>query len=388
MQGQPITILGSTGSIGTQTLEVCAHLHRPVAALAAGYQIDLLEKQVRQFKPRLVSVAREQDAVKLRERLRDVSPAVEVMFGREGNLAVATISEAKMVVAAMVGAAGLEPVMAAIKAGKAIALANKETLVTGGALVVPLLQEYDGTLYPVDSEHSAVWQCLAGTAPDSLQRILLTASGGPFRGYSQQQLQKVKVEDALKHPTWQMGGKITIDSATLMNKGLEVIEASWLFGCPAEQIEVVIHPQSIIHSMIELRDGSVLAQMGFPDMKLPIQLALTWPARLPPGGQPRFDPFSPKASQLTFEQPDLDNFPLLVRAYDAARQGGTLPAVMNAANETAVERFLGRQISFTDIAKDVERCMEAHLKNGYQSSFSYEDLMEADNWARKYVKEL
>ncbi len=388
MQGQPIAILGSTGSIGTQTLEVCEYLQRPVVALAAGAQVDLLEKQVRQFKPRLVSIAREQDAAILKERLRDVSPAVDVMYGREGNLAVATMSDAKMVVAAMVGAAGLEPVMAAIKAGKAIALANKETLVTGGALVVPLLQEYDGTLYPVDSEHSAIWQCLAGTAPDSLQRILLTASGGPFRGYSRQQLRKVKLEDALKHPTWQMGGKITIDSATLMNKGLEVIEASWLFGCPADQIEVVIHPQSIIHSMIELRDGSVLAQMGFPDMKLPIQLALTWPARVPPGGQPRFDPFSPKANQLTFEPPDYDTFPLLALAYDAARQGGTLPAVMNAANEAAVERFLARQIEFADIENDVKRCMDMHLKKGYLSSFSYDDLMETDRWARSYVKEL
>ena len=388
MQGSPVAILGSTGSIGTQTLEVCRHLNRPVAALAAGHQIDLLEEQTRSFRPRLISVAEEHDARILKERLKDLEPAVEVMYGREGNLAVAAESEAKMVVAAMVGAAGLEPVMAAIKAGKAIALANKETLVAGGSLVLPLLEQYDGTLYPVDSEHSAIWQCLAGTQPGSLKRILLTASGGPFRGYSASQLAKVQVEDALKHPTWQMGGKITIDSATLMNKGLEVIEASWLFGCPVDQIEVVVHPQSIIHSMVELQDGSVMAQMGFPDMKMPIQLAMTWPVRLPADKQRAFDPFSDEARQLTFEKPDTDHFPLLSLAYAAARQGGTLPGVMNAANETAVARFMRREITFTAIAELVERCMDDHLKKGFQASFTYEDLILADSRARAFVKEM
>ena len=387
MPGLPIAILGSTGSIGRQTLEVCRHLDRPVCAMSAGYQIELLEKQVRAFRPRLVSVAEEKDALILIKRLSDLRPAPEIHYGREGNLAVAACSEARMVVAAMVGAAGLEPVMAAITAGKAIALANKETLVAGGALVLPLLQKHEGTLYPVDSEHSAIWQCLAGTSPDSLSRILLTASGGPFRGYSAQQLQRVDRAAALNHPTWQMGGKITIDSATLMNKGLEVIEASWLFGCPVDRIEVVVHPQSIIHSMIELRDGSVLAQMGFPDMKLPIQLALTWPARIP-GSHPRFDPFAESARCLTFEPPDTKLFPLLDLAYAAARQGGTLPAVMNAANEAAVNLFLNERIGFMDIARRVDKCMNKHMQQGFCTDFTFTDMMESDQWARNQIEEL
>lgn len=386
MPGKPIAILGSTGSIGSQTLAVCRHLDRPVAALSAGHQVDRLEEQIREFRPRLVSVADPEDARRLQQRLADLSPAVEVMWGADGNRAVATCDEAGMTVAAMVGVAGLDPVMAAIRAGKKIALANKETLVAGGALVIPLLQETDGTLYPVDSEHSAIWQCLAGTAPGSLKRILLTASGGPFRGFSRTRLADVTLEQALNHPTWRMGGKITIDSATLMNKGLEVIEASWLFGCPVDDIDVVVHPQSIIHSMIELQDGSVLAQMGFPDMKLPIQLALTWPVRLP-GDQPRFDPFAPQSRSLTFEPADRVSFPLLDLAYAAGRRGGTLPAVMNAANEAAVERFLLGDIRFLQIERLVDACMNEHERSGYRLSFSFDDMMEADRWARAFVKE-
>lgn len=334
-----IILLGSTGSIGTQTLDICAHLGIRVRALTAGRNWQLLEQQIRVFHPELVSVAREEDARLLRDRLSDLRPTVVVLSGRAGNLAAVRLQGPDMVVAAMVGVAGLEPVLAAIASGKSIALANKETLVAGGALVMPQIKAAGSrvNLYPVDSEHSAIWQCLAGSPAGSLKRILLTASGGPFRGYSAAQLAGVSREDALKHPTWQMGGKITIDSATLMNKGLEVIEASWLFDCPVDRIEVVVHPQSIIHSMVELTDGSILAQMGFPDMKLPIQLALTWPDRVAGTVRP-FDPFDQIARQLTFEEPDRETFPLLNLAYEAARIGGTLPAVMNAANEVAVSR--------------------------------------------------
>ena len=349
-----LIILGSTGSIGTQALEVCRHLGIRVPAMAAGRNIDLLEKQVRVWRPQLVSVAEAGDARELKGRLADLQPAVEILHGREGCLAVATYPGARMVLAAMVGVAGLEPVLAALRAGKDIALANKETLVAGGSLVMPLVRLSGRALYPVDSEHSAIWQCLAGTPAGSLSHILLTASGGPFRGRQLEDLRGISREEALRHPTWQMGGKITIDSATLMNKGLEVIEASWLFDCPADRIEVVVHPQSIIHSMIELTDGSVLAQMGFPDMKLPIQLALTWPDRLP-GTQPRFDPFDARAAALTFEAPDRKTFRLLDLAYEACRSGGSLPVVLNAANEAAVGLFLAGSIGFTDIADQIGR---------------------------------
>ncbi len=383
---ESVIILGSTGSIGTQTLDVCQHLGIQVTALAAGRNIDLLEKQARTWHPRLISVAAAEDALALGKRLSDLKPAIEIVYGPEGNLAVATCSGASLVVAAMVGVAGLAPVLAAIRAGKSIALANKETLVAGGSLVMPLISSTGSSLYPVDSEHSAIWQCLAGTMPGSLRRILLTASGGPFRNRKPEDLEKITREEALRHPTWQMGGKITIDSATLMNKGLEVIEASWLFNCPVDQIEVVVHPQSIIHSMVELADGSVLAQMGFPDMKLPIQLALTWPERVP-GSQPRFDPFDPRARQLTFEKPDRQTFRLLDLAYEAGRKGGTLPVVMNAANEAAVELFLSDRIGFTQIASLVEKCMNDHLRTDFMTAFSFDDMMELDHWARQQVKE-
>jgi 1-deoxy-D-xylulose-5-phosphate reductoisomerase len=382
---ESVVILGSTGSIGTQTLDVCAHLGIRVAALAAGSNIDLLERQVRRCRPQLVSVAAAADAAELQRRLADLRPAVTVLHGAAGNDAVATLPGNHRVVAAMVGVAGLAPVLAAIRTGKSIALANKETLVAGGSLVMPLLRQHGCRIYPVDSEHSAIWQCLAGSPPGSLRRILLTASGGAFRGRTLDDLRQVTREQALRHPTWQMGGKITIDSATLMNKGLEVIEASWLFDCPVDQIDVVVHPQSIIHSMVEFTDGSVLAQMGFPDMKLPIQLALTWPERLP-GTQRRFDPFAAQAATLTFEPPDRRTFRLLDLAYEAGRRGGTLPVVLNAANEAAVELFLAGRIGFTEIAERVETCLDRHLQQDFLPAFDFEALMAVDRQSRQQVK--
>lgn len=384
---QTISILGSTGSIGTQTLEVCHHLDIKIAALACAQNIELMEKQIREFRPELVSVDNAELAGKLKEALNDFPDMPEILHGMTGNNAVASISSADAVVAAMVGVAGLEPVMTAIRAGKDIALANKETLVAGGALVMPLAKEYGVRLLPVDSEHSAIWQCLAGSPEHSLKRILLTASGGPFRGRKPEDLRNITVEQALAHPTWKMGGKITIDSATLMNKGLEVIEAAWLFECPVENIEVVVHPQSIIHSMVELTDGSVIAQMGFPNMKHPIQLALTWPERQPSGDR-RFDPFDPQARNLTFEQPDTKTFRLLPLAYEAAAVGGTMPAVMNAANEEAVWRFLAGKLAFADIAVQVEKIMEMHQKSGWSTNFDFPEIMAADLWARETTRSL
>lgn len=379
---EAITLLGSTGSIGRQTLAVCAHLGIKVRALTAGQNKELLYEQALRFQPEMISIEREEDAAELQMRLSDLRLPITVLHGREGNLAAAAWQRTDTVVAAMVGFAGLEPVLTAIRAGKTIALANKETLVAGGSLVMPLLKSCGSKLYPVDSEHSAIWQCLAAAPSGSLNRIFLTASGGPFRGRKTAELAEVTVADALAHPTWRMGGKITVDSATLMNKGLEVIEASWLFDCPADRIEVVVHPQSIIHSMIELQDGSVLAQMGFPDMKLPIQLALTWPQRLPGDSRP-FDPFAASAGPLTFEPPDLGTFRLLSLAYDAARTGGTLPVVMNAANEVAVSCFLDGRIGFLTIFQLVEQCMNQHMQTGFMTAAGFDDMMEQDRWARQ-----
>jgi 1-deoxy-D-xylulose-5-phosphate reductoisomerase len=384
---ESITILGSTGSIGTQTLDVCRHLGVGISALTAGSNLNLLEKQIREFHPEMVSVVDAEKAGELTARLFDYKHEIKIFHGKEGNINAACWPSADTVVAAMVGVAGLEPVIAAIKAGKNVALANKETLVAGGALVMPLLAERNSRLLPVDSEHSAIWQCLAGSDGNKLKRILLTASGGPFRGRSKNELENITVEQALNHPTWKMGGKISIDSATLMNKGLEVIEASWLFDCPADKIEVVVHPQSIIHSMVEYADGSVLAQMGFPDMKLPIQLALTWPCRVP-SDQPAFDPFDSRAATLTFERPDQSVFRLLPLAYEAARIGGTMPAVLNAANEAAVEMFLNRRISFLAIAGIVEAVMEVHQAKGLIMNFNLEQMLEADQWARDFAKSI
>ncbi len=381
---EAIAILGSTGSIGRQALEVCDRLGIRVLALTAGRNLDLICEQARRVLPQMVSVEREEDAERVRRRLSDCDPVPEVLSGRSGNCIAATWPGVDTVLAAMVGVAGLEPVLSAISCGRTIALANKETLVAGGALVMSQLQCSNSRIFPVDSEHSAIWQCLAAAPPGSLNRIFLTASGGPFHGLSREELAHVTVADALAHPTWRMGDKITVDSATLMNKGLEVIEASFLFDCPVDRIEVVVHKQSIIHSMVELRDRSVLAQMGFPDMRLSIQLALTWPQRVP-SCVSSFDPFDERARTLTFEKPDMKTFRLLQLAYDAARTGGTLPAVMNAANEAAVGLFLRGRIPFLEIERLVETCMNQHLRYGFMTAFTFDDMMKQDRWAREQV---
>lgn len=376
-----LAILGSTGSIGTQALQVAADGGIPIVALAAGQNLDLLERQVRLHLPDVVSVRQADDARILSERLADMDRPPDVMAGEAGLRAVATHPGADTVLAAMVGAAGLVPVLDALAAGKRLALANKETLVAAGHLVMPLARSRGVDILPVDSEHSAIWQCLRGEARSSLRRILLTASGGPFRGMTGAQLEHVRAGDALRHPTWSMGGKITIDSATLMNKGLEVIEACWLFDVEPERIDVVIHPQSIIHSMIELVDGSVLAQMGRPDMKLPIHVALWHPERVPNAVVPPYDPIL--SGPLTFEAPNPDAFACLPLAYEAARRKGTLTTVLNAANEAAVQGFLEGRLGFPDIARIVESTMNAHLSGGrYLPCPEIGAVLETDRWAR------
>ena len=386
-----LAILGSTGSIGTQTLEVVRNSggELVVKALSCGSNVALLKEQIAEFKPELVSVGSEKAYEELsiwREKeAKDLS--FDILKGQEGNIAVAFMKDTDIVVAAMVGVAGLAPVIAAIDSGKDIALANKETLVAGGELVMPLAKEKNVRILPVDSEHSAIWQCLWGQPEGSLDRILLTASGGPFRGYTSEMLSKVSLKDALAHPTWNMGGKVTVDSSTMMNKGLEVLEASHLFGIPVDRIDVVIHPQSIIHSMVRLRDGSVLAQMGRPNMEMPIEVALFYPDR-GPGFLPKFDPFEEGMNKLTFEKCDTKVFGLLDIAYEAGRAGGILPAVMNAANEVAVGHFLREEISYTDIEKCV-RSVFAEFKAGgkVKEKLSLEKILEADAEARKKAEE-
>lgn len=349
-----IALLGSTGSIGTQTLEVVREQGDiQVIAMAAGRNIRLLEQQVREFKPTLVAVWEEKDACTLRESLRDMQ--VRVVSGMEGLLEVAVIPEAEILVTAIVGMLGIRPTIAAIEAGKNIALANKETLVTAGHLIMPLAAEKGVSILPVDSEHSAIFQSLNGEKVNKINKILLTASGGPFRGRKREDLAHVQVEDALKHPNWSMGRKITIDSATLVNKGLEVMEAKWLFGVELKQIQVVVHPQSVIHSMVEYEDGAVIAQLGTPDMRLPIQYALYYPKRRSMSGK-RLDFY--ELSSLTFEQPDIETFQGLALAFQAMKQGGNIPTVYNAANEKAVALFLNRKISFLEIPEIINACME------------------------------
>ena len=348
-----IAILGSTGSIGTQTLAIVREQKDiKVWALAAGKNIDLLERQIREFAPVLAAVWEEEDAKKLRTKVSDLS--VRIVSGMDGMIEVAVFPQAEMLVTAIVGMIGLRPTVAAIRAKKQIALANKETLVTAGHLIMPLAMEYGVSILPVDSEHSAIFQSLNGEVGDRIHKILLTASGGPFRGKTKAQLAKMQVEDALKHPNWSMGKKITIDSATMVNKGLEVMEAKWLFGTQLSDIQVVVQPQSVIHSMVEYEDGSIIAQLGTPDMRLPIQYALYYPKRMPLSGQ-RLDFY--KLGCLTFEQPDLETFDGLKLAYEAARRGGNLPAVFNAANERAVAKFLSRSISFLEITQIIHECM-------------------------------
>lgn len=351
-----IAILGSTGSIGTQTLEVVReNKDIEVSGLAAGNNIERLEAQIREFAPKVVAVWSEERAKELADKVRDLD--VKIVSGMEGVIEVSTLPEVEILVTAIVGMIGIRPTIAAITAGKHIALANKETLVTAGHIIMPLAKEHGVSILPVDSEHSAIFQSLQGGQERALHKILLTASGGPFRGRRWEDLQNVQVEDALKHPNWEMGRKITIDSSTMVNKGLEVIEAKWLFGVDVDQIEVVVQPQSIIHSMVEYVDGAVIAQLGTPDMKLPIQYALYYPERrYLPGDRLDFRGLA----QLTFEEPDLETFYGLRLAYEAGKAGGSLPTVFNAANEKAVSKFLNREIRFLEIPEMIQACMEAH----------------------------
>lgn len=351
-----IAILGSTGSIGTQTLEVVReNKDIEVSGLAAGNNIERLEEQIREFAPKVVAVWSEERAKELADKVRDLD--VKIVSGMEGLIEVSTLSEVEILVTAIVGMIGIRPTIAAITAGKHIALANKETLVTAGHIIMPLAKEHGVSILPVDSEHSAIFQSLQGGQERALHKILLTASGGPFRGRRWEDLQNVQVEGALKHPNWEMGRKITIDSSTMVNKGLEVIEAKWLFGVDVDQIEVVVQPQSIIHSMVEYVDGAVIAQLGTPDMKLPIQYALYYPERrYLPGDRLDFRGLA----QLTFEEPDLETFYGLRLAYEAGKAGGSLPTVFNAANEKAVSKFLNREIRFLEIPEMIQACMEAH----------------------------
>ena len=349
-----IAILGSTGSIGTQTLDIVREQGDiQVVAMAAGSNISLLEAQMREFKPSLVSVWDEKKASELRTNTKDLG--IKIVSGMEGLLEVSVIPESEILVTAIVGMLGIRPTIAAIKAGKKIALANKETLVTAGHIIIPLAKEYKVPILPVDSEHSAIFQSLQGAGDNKISRILLTASGGPFRGRKADELKNIQVEDALKHPNWSMGRKITIDSSTLVNKGLEVMEAKWLFDVTLDQIQVVVHPQSVIHSAVEYEDGAVIAQLGTPDMRLPIQYALYYPERRNLSGR-RLDLF--EIADLTFEKPDTDTFRGLALAYLAMEKGGNIPTVYNAANEKAVSLFLDRKISYPEITELIEACME------------------------------
>ena len=352
-----IAVLGSTGSIGTQTLEIVrTNQDIKVTALAAGNNIELLEQQIREFSPKVVAVWKEERAKELKEKIRDLD--VKVLCGMDGLLAVAAEPEAEILVTAIVGMIGILPTIEAIRAGKDIALANKETLVTAGHIIIPLAKKMGVSILPVDSEHSAIFQSLQGShGKNELKKILLTASGGPFRGRTREQLQNIQVEDALKHPNWSMGRKITIDSSTLVNKGLEVMEVKWLFGVDLDQIQVIVHPQSIIHSAVQYVDGAVIAQLGTPDMKLPIQYALFYPDRRPMPGK-RLDFY--ELAQITFEKPDMETFFGLKLAYDAQRIGGSMPTVYNAANEKAVGLFLDRKIAYLQIPELIREAMEQH----------------------------
>jgi 1-deoxy-D-xylulose-5-phosphate reductoisomerase len=376
-----LAIIGSTGSIGCSALAVVdAHPDRlRVVALAAGDNAARLADQVRTYKPDVVAMGSAEAVQRLRSGGAFGAP-IRVAFGREGLIAVATHPEADIVLCASAGTAALEAVLAAIEAGKRIAIANKEVLVMAGALVMAAARERGVAVLPVDSEHNAIHQCLHGRAPAEIRRLVLTASGGPFRGFSRAELERVDPARALQHPTWQMGRKITVDSATLMNKGLEVIEARWLFDVPADRIDVMIHPQSIVHSMVELRDGSVLAQLGVTDMRLPIQYACSYPERWD-APLPSLDLI--RAGALEFAAPDREAFPCLDLAYEALRTGGTAPVVLNAANEVAVEAFLAGQLGFTAIAPVIERTMRAHAA---EPASTVALIRDVDDWAREYAR--
>ena len=374
-----IAILGSTGSIGTQTLEVVrANKDIEVVGMAAGNNISLLEEQIREFSPKSVAVWSEEKARELRVRISDLP--VKVVAGMEGLIEIATIPKTEILVTAIVGMIGIRPTIAGIEAGKNIALANKETLVTAGHIIMPLAKKHGVSILPVDSEHSAIFQSLQGNEKNAIHKILLTASGGPFRNRKKEELEHIQVEDALKHPNWEMGRKITIDSSTLVNKGLEVIEAKWLFDVKMEQIEVVVQPQSIIHSMVEYVDGAVIAELGTPDMKLPIQYALYYPERrYLPGDRLDFK----KLSQITFEEPDMETFYGLRLAYEAGRAGGSLPTVFNAANELAVSKFLNREIRYLEIPEIIGECMRNH-KNIMNPSV--EEILETEQEVYKQIE--
>lgn len=374
-----ISIIGSTGSIGTQTLDIVrSNKDLKVTALAAGTSIDLLEKQAREFQPVIVAVYNEQKAEELKLRLADTN--IKVCAGMDGLLEAATQEQCSVVVTAIVGMIGIRPTIAAMKAGKDIALANKETLVTAGHIIMPLAEELGVSIYPVDSEHSAIFQCLQSGKRDDLDSLIITASGGPFRKKTTEELKHVTVEDALNHPNWSMGRKITIDSATLVNKGLEVIEAKWLFGVDFDNIHVVVQPKSVIHSMIQFKDGSVIAQLGTPDMKLPIQYALYYPKRrYLPGDRLDFETLS----QITFERPDMETFYGLKLAYEAGKTGGSLPTVFNAANERAVAMFLNREISYLQIPEIIAGCMEMHK---VIADPTVEEILQTEQETYEYIK--
>ncbi len=353
-----IALLGSTGSIGTQTLEVVDDKSEDfvITSLACGKNIDLLEKQIRKYKPHLAAIWDEKDAEELRRRLADFKEPIEILSGMDGLIAVAEDPESDVLLTAIVGMLGIRPTIAGIKAGKDIALANKETLVCAGHIIMPLAHEHGVSILPVDSEHSAIFQSLQGNEFNKIHRILLTASGGPFRGKTKEELEHVTLEQALNHPNWSMGKKITVDSASLVNKGLEVIEAKWLFNVEPQQIQVLVHPQSILHSAVEYEDGAVIGQMGTPDMKLPIQYALYYPKRNPMPEE-KLNLF--QVGQLTFEEPDTEVFKGLPLAYEAIRRGGNMPTILNAANEKAVAMFLDHKIGFLTIYDIIEDCMNS-----------------------------
>lgn len=378
-----ISILGSTGSIGTQTLDIVRENPQQfqVVGLAAGNNLNLLAQQIQEFRPEIVAIRHEKNLPSLKELLTNLDYQPILVAGSEAICEIARYGNAQSVVTGIVGCAGLLPTIAAIKAGKDIALANKETLIAGGPVVLPLVEEYGVKLLPADSEHSAIFQCLQGVPHKGLRKIILTASGGSFRDLPVEKLASVTVQDALKHPNWSMGQKITIDSATLMNKGLEVIEAHYLFGMDYDDIDIVIHPQSIIHSMVELQDTSVLAQLGWADMRLPLLYALSYPDRLYTNWE-SLDLV--KVGSLTFREPDHQKYPCMQLAYDAGRAGGCLPAVLNAANEQAVALFLEEKIAFLDIPRLIETvCDRFSSQNTTQPSL--DDIIEADKWARKEV---
>ena len=375
-----ISVLGSTGSIGTQTLEIARYNQDiGITALAAGSNVELLEKQVREFHPKIACLWKEEAARELKRRIRDLD--VKVVSGMEGLMEAACEPEAQIVVTAVVGMIGIRPTIAAMEAGKDIALANKETLVTAGHIIMPLAKEKGVKILPVDSEHSAIFQCLQGAGENRIHKILLTASGGPFRGRSREQLAGVQPEDALKHPNWSMGRKITIDSSTMVNKGLEVMEAHWLFDVDMDQVQVVIQPASVIHSMIEYEDGAVIAQLGTPDMKLPIQYALSYPERrFLPGDRLDFT----KLKEITFDEPDMETFRGLKLAYEAGKAGGSLPTVFNAANELAVSLFLEKKIPYLAITDLIQGAMENHKR---KAAPNVDQILAAEQEAYDFIRE-